>query len=431
LKSGGEKPVIPLLIFGILFLPMSFFSSQKASVRFGAVVEIGSGSVLVSIVRSDQNLAHPDIIWSKRECAPRRTTDDLLGSAKSVLTALMNAFLLIDSEGRKVLRTSYPGVSLINIQVSITAPWSYTITKVINYTQPEHFTITGGLIQSLMEAAQKKITEELKENELASDLGLTIMARATTDIEANDYKTLNPIGQISDSLTLTQVSAVAQAYLTDAILDLQLKVLPRAKLERYSFMLMFHCIIRDLHHQITEYCLIDITDEATEIGIVRGGILRYCTHTAFGISTIARDIAAALDLPYDEAQALLKEPYFSHARETMSDVKKSTLEKILVTYQEHVTGVFRETGDALSIPKTLFLHGNHQSEEFFISQIVAAAHAATASTHTVHLVSTELLTQSYTPEQKAALLTKTPDTAMLVAAQFFHKQHHCNDFIQV
>ena len=410
---------------------MSLFRSQSTTIRYGVVIEIGSGSVLVAIVKSNQASAHPEIIWSKREHAPRRNESNLATSAKGVMTALMNAMLLIEGEGKKTLAVLSPLATLNHIQVSISAPWSYTITKVINYNEEKAFIITATLLQSLMDAAQKKITEELKENELASDLGLTIMTRATTDIQANEYKIFDPVGQTAESLTLTQVSAVAQAYLTDAISDLHTKTLPKAAMERFSFMLMFHCIIRDIHHQMTEYCLIDITDEATEIGIVRGGILRYCTHTAKGINTIARDVAGALDIPTDEAYAFLTEPYHTHAISTLSATKLEKTNIILADYQADITALFHETGDTLSIPKTLFLHAGAQTEAFFSNQIESAAKAATNGTHTVHLVTAELLTDSYPREQKQQIQNPRTDTAILVAAQFFHKQHHCNDFIQV
>lgn len=410
---------------------MSLFHSTNTTVRYGVVIEIGSGSVLVSIIKSDQALLHPDCIWSKREYAPRRTESNLVMSAKNVMTSLMNAMLLVESEGKKVLKEHDPAAHLYHIQVSISAPWSYTITKVINYTEEAAFTITNGLLQGLMDAAQKKITEELHENELATDLGLTIMTRATTDIQVNGYKIANPVGQTGESVTLTQVSAVAQAYLTESISDLQEKILPKATVERFSFMLMFHCIIRDLHHQMTEYCLIDITDEATEIGIVRDGILRYCTHTITGTSSLARSIAEALAIPIDEAHALLSEPYHTRALATLTGPRLEKLTAIFTEYRKAITALLHETGDTLSIPKTVFLHGGSQAEDFFCRQIEQAAKDATNSTHTVHRVTAELITADYTTDDAKTELNPAVDTALLVAAQFFHKQHHCNDFIQV
>ncbi len=410
---------------------MKLFRSTESNVRFGVVIEIGSGSVLVSIVKSDFSQRHPDIIWAKREYATKQKNTDIATSAKGVMTALMNVMLLIEGDGQKALHAVQPGAKLTSVQVSISAPWSYTITKVINYSEEKPFVITPALLQKLMAVAEKKVVDELRENELASDLGLTIMTRATTDIQANEYKTSDPIGKTAETLTLTQVSAVAQEYLTAAITDLQKKVLPKASLERYSFMLMFHCITRDIHTQMTEYCLIDITNEATEIGVVRGGILRYCTHTTSGISTIARKISVALDIPHDEAHAFLREPYHSHVMESLTPTKSAVVAEILDEYKADITNLLHETGDSLSIPKTILLHGGQQTEAFFTSQIEAAAKNATGLTHTVHLVTAELLTKNYTEAECATLEQAAPDTALLVAAQFFHKQHHCNDFIQV
>ena len=410
---------------------MSLFSHADPTIRFGAVIEIGSGSVMASIVKSDRSKTSPEIIWSKREYATKRAESDTAVNAKAVITSLMNAILLLENDGTKLLRVRYPHTKITHVQVSMTAPWSYTITKVIGYEKETPFEITETLLTSLIEAAQKKINEELKENELANDLGLAVMTRATTDIQANDYKIEDPKGKIASSLTLTQVSAVAQTYLTDAVLDIKNKVFKHALLEQFSFMLMFHCIVREFNNQLSEYCLVDVTYEATEIGVVRGSILRYCTHTPIGISTLARTIATILNIPLAEAYAFLKEPYFSHAMESLKPEKRAQVEVVFDEYQNNLATLFKETGDTLSIPKILFMHGDNQTENFFSVQLTAAAKKATGSVHTVHKVSTELLTNNYNPDEKKALLTITDDTAMLVAAQFFHKQHHCNDFIQL
>jgi hypothetical protein len=49
---------------------MGFFGSNKNNIRYGALLDIGSGSVVASIVRSDETISNPEIIWSKREYRP-------------------------------------------------------------------------------------------------------------------------------------------------------------------------------------------------------------------------------------------------------------------------------------------------------------------------------------------------------------------------
>lgn len=410
---------------------MSLFSSKVSPIRIAAVFEIGSGSVLISIVRSDNSKVTPEVIWSKREYVPRSVNTTTETSVKNVVTSIMSVGLLLDGEGRRSLDQKYPKAKIGYIQITITSPWSFTVTKVINYSNKEPFLITEDLLLELQKAAEKKINDDLKEDELATARGLGILTRVTTDIEANDYTITSPIGQQTSTITLTQIAAAAPIYLIGVVTDISSKILPHLKPKCFSFMLMYYCIIRELFTDSTDYCLIDITFEATEIGIVRGGILRYCSNTPIGISTLARTVSRVLNLPIDEAYAFLKEPYHMRAMETLSLERKSQFKVIMDEYQNNIKKLFLESGDKLSIPKTIFLHGGHQVESFFADQINSAAVLATKSIHTVYQVTKELLTKHYTEAEKKALLTVTDDTAMLVAAQFFHKQQHMSDFIQI
>ena len=410
---------------------MSLFKANISPIRIGAVFEIGSGSVMISIVRSDSTKIAPEIIWSKREYVPRRVNATTQTSVKNVVTSIMSAGLLLDGEGRKTLEQRYPKTKIEYIQITITAPWSFTITKIISYRNAEPFFITEDLLEELQKAAGKKINEDLKEDTLATERGLDILTRVTTDIQANDYTITSPLGQKTSTINLTQVAAAAPTYLISVINDINKKILPRLKPKCFSFMLMYYCIIREIYTDISDYCLIDITFEATEIGIVRGGILRYCSNTPIGISTLARTVANVLNLPIDEAYAFLKEPYHTRALETLTADRKAQFTVIMDEYQNNIKRLFLESGDKLSIPKTIFLHGGHQVESFFVTQVNSSAVLATKTQHTVHQVTKELLTSNYTEAEKKALLTITDDTAMLVAAQFFHTQQHMSDFIQI
>ena len=74
--------------------------------------------------------------------------------------------------------------------------------------------------------------------------------------------------------------------------------------------------------------------------------------------------------------------------------KLASVAVVFDEYQNNLAKLFTETGDTLSIPKILFMHGDHQTEAFFGRQLEAAAKKATNSTHAVHGVSSELLTKN-------------------------------------
>lgn len=392
---------------------MKLFSSSSGS-RIGVIVDIGSASVLVAIVESDKGAKAPKIIWSHREHLALRTDNDLEQLARNVITAFMNASLLLESSGRKVLAQVLGSATAPNyLSVTVAAPWSYTVTKTITYATDEAFTINTELVKELERTAEQKIMHELKENDVMTDLGLSIVTKSTIAILANGYPIKTAYSARANSLALSRTSAVIQKYLADSITEFREKMLPRATLHQASFMLGYFSVIRALYPTLTEYCLVDITYEATEIGVVREGVLQYCTHTPYGAFSLARDIAEVQGIPLGEAYGRLT------AQNLIVAETKKEVQTIYKNYETRLTELFNETGDALSIPKTVLLHNNLDTEEFFAERLRIAAANATRGQHHIIPVSQELIT-SYYDEAATADLRTRHDTALLVSAQFFH-----------
>lgn len=402
---------------------MGFFSLGQNKIRYGVLIDIGSGSVLVSIIASDPAKTYPDIIWSKREYTPLRHINQVADSAKSVMTSLMNVLMTLDSEGRKTFFEKTGQHKLHNIQVAISAPWSYTVTKTISYQNNEEFEVSFTLIEELLRTAQQKAQEEMLENEKVNNLGLEIVARTTIQVMANGYPVEITGKQKALSLKVAEASAVVQEYLIKAIDDLQEKVFPSTNLKKYSFMLPYFYIIRDLNSTTSEYCLIDVTYESTEIGIVRDGVLNYCTHTPYGSFSIAREISNTLSVPLAEAYGYLCNQDFSSYIIKYTEKQKKEIEQIIESYRMHLAEIFKETGDSLSIPKRIYLHSDLKTESFFNKQIAEAATLATGAQHAVYDVTTELLTKHYPNDISNALKASEQDTALLISAQFFHSLH--------
>ncbi len=409
---------------------MKLFSTHSGDRRIGATIEIGSGSVAVAVVVSEPTKRHPHIVWAKREFATLSADYDFARSIKSMLTSLMNSMMALDGDGRAALEATYPGTHIKTLQVSISAPWAYTISKIVEYESETPFVITETLINTLVEKANEETIAVLRESEKEHNSGLTIMTRATTDITGNGYHTLDPVGQTASSITLTQVSAVAQKLITTAVDDLKARMFARTSLERYSTMLIFHSTIRGIYPEMTEYCLVDLTYEATELAIIRDGVLQYTTHTHVGINTLIRNLAIRLDTPEADAESLFRRVFEADTLEVLTEKEQKVFETLLGEYQSALEELFHETGDSLSIPKILFLHSSYQHERFFDNYITAAAKAATSSSHTVHTLSHELMLTRFTGDSKVDLIKRNIDTGVLMAAQFFHKQLDTNNFTQ-
>ncbi|MCA9365777.1 hypothetical protein KC723_02690 [Candidatus Kaiserbacteria bacterium] len=403
--------------------------SKKPKVRNGVVVDIGSGSVLVSIVRSDPNQSAPEIIWSKREFLPLKTSENIDQTANHVTGVFMKTMLYVEGEGRKVLQSVYPNEKLTDLQVAISAPWSYTITKTISYTDKKEFIITDEMINELVETAEEKTTNELHESEITNSLGLTVMNKITTNILANGYPTIKPDNQKATKVALSHISAVAQEILITTINETRNKIIPKVPSQLFSFMLVYFYVVRELYPAYTDYCLVDITNEATEMGVVRDGSLQYCTHIPTGVATLAKAIANKAGIPVEEVMSYFRnQESFLIALDKNSKLNK-VYNEIIKKYEEDVMGLFMETGDALSIPKTIFIHTDALTETFFNEHIVKAGHLATKINHNVVNISQKVLTKYYSEKQIETIKKKNIDTALLLSANFFHNHKFGGNFM--
>ncbi len=396
--------------------------------RYALIVDIGSGSVLVSIIESVSGESHPTIIWSHREQAPLKKLDSIHQSAKGVMSALVNACMKADSEGRKVLYEHNISAKLVVMQVAISAPWSYTVTKTVNYKSEEPFMVTDDMIGELLHSAQSTVDTEIKEHETVSNLGLTAITRSTMSLMTNGYRVANPEGEKAISIELAEATVVAQQYLIDAILEMHNKLFPTTKIQIMSFILMLHSTLRTLAPRADELCLIDVTYEATEIGIVRDGVLRYSTHTPFGIFSLAREISEITNVPLHEAFAGLKSGSIDSITKDLLPEKVQTVEKVLDVYTDKIASLFHETGDTLSIPKRLALHVDHGAEPLFADLVKNASKRATHIDHSILSVSGELIDEAYRGELVKHVGSMCNDTALAVNAAFFHTEKHESTF---
>lgn len=396
------------------------FLQNKAAERFGVVIDIGSGSALVSLVASKPNEAEPTILWNKREVASLRNIESLHESSKSVMTALVNVLLEFETGGRQALRAYNPKATITEVQCSIAAPWSYTVTKNINYKQEEAFTITEELLKELVTAAKKKTDLELKEKEIVRELGLTVASRATLHTLVNGYLVDTLINREAKDLSLIHTSVVVHSYLIETLKDIHQKMFPKARLDIFSYALLLHCVANEIAPQNSNVCLVDVTYEATEMSIVRDGVIVYVTHTPFGMYSLAREIADITKLPLVEALKHLQSEEPLSLLKTLPAGQQRDITKLIDSYTESITSLFLETGDDLSIPRHIVLHAE-QMDVPFLREVLNKAVKRVLKSDPVITDATTILLDNVKNAGKEA----PNDTAMIVAARFFHKGDHC------
>jgi len=388
---------------------MSFFHSEVLNETCGVVVDIGSGSVGVAIVTSVQDTDQYEVIWSHREHMLIKDVTDEKALQKDIQTTIVNAFLELGGSGMTTLRSMEKPLKIHSLQVAVSAPWAFTVTKNIHFEDEITFIVTKKIIEDLIATATNDTSNVFDEQALVQSIDLEKIAETTVRVQLNGYDTKHPIGNSAHSIDLSHISQLVQNHIPPLITQLQEKILPKTTASSYSFMYMYYQVLRHLHPDTTEVCLVDITNEATEIGIVRDDVLLFVTHIPVGMYSLARELSIICNISKEEAYAVLKNGADITALYGEKNAEK--IEALYTVYQEQIAELFMHTADSLSIPSTLFLHTSKNTEDFFGYHIKKAAENCTKNTHFVHNFTSQIL-------GKRSL----EDTALAVSIHYFHKK---------
>jgi cell division ATPase FtsA len=381
------------------------FAFPKSGRRTTIAVDIGSSSAGVAIVSSDSD-NNKEIIWNHREYVLIHDDVSEKKQQASIKTAIVNAFLELSHSGLKALKTSGHDESISEVQTLYSAPWSYTLSKTITLKDEHPFEITEDTIKELLTAAKKQSKLTFATSKMTEVLGLTITHGDVIDIKINDYSITDPVGQEGRKVSLTYLETAISETVKEAVTDTVQKLFPKTPSTNYSFMYAFYLTMKNLQPNTSETCLIDVTGEATEIGIVREDILKHTSFSPAGTYSISRALATNTGITKEEAYSYMKDS----PDEIAERVPKRAYEKVSDTikeYEQKITDLFRRTGDELTVPKTIFLHTDARTESFFIDTLSRAASAATDKKYTIHPITAKIMGE-----------TETDDTAMLLGIDF-------------
>lgn len=380
------------------------FLKRHNPVLYGVVIDIGSGSVGAAIVASGTDSAVPNIIWSAREHFPERSKITFQHAEKDIEIAVRKVFQICGTAGIKALLTHDARARIARVQVSIAAPWAYTIMKTVGISHNEVFTVSDEILEGMIKKADAEVNAEFKngENSIFKDLVLT--SNTTMAIHINGYTAENAVGKSAQALKVTRLFGLTYASLAAVVEDAARRTFPNAELRVHPFMHLYYTIFKTMHRGASEVCLIHVTGEATEIGIIRENVLMHASYTPYGVRTIMREITDVCSVPMREAAAHIRE------NDLMATERQSLeVAAVLELYETNVAELFSRVGDTLSIPRRILVHADPQTETFFIDRIMRAAKQATIGDFIAHPLASQYFNGS-----------PADDSALLLSAHAFH-----------
>lgn len=397
---------------------MLFWGKKHTEAQYGALVDISSGSIGIAILLSDPQKALPQIVYVERlpfRQTAHHTIRDILDTRR-VREALLSASLTLSSDGMAVLQRSDEHARISKIFVTCSAPWAQTIARNAQYNTDTNFKVTKSIISDLVTSVEQDVLTH-STNSQDEEIPYRIVERATVDITLNEYAVTRPFGLIGKSLTLSHVMGLIPQDLLSAIEEVHEKVFPQAIVQAHTSMLVAYCVLQDIFPNTHTACVIDVTGESTEFGLIEKNLLIANSYVPSGINTILRATAKSHGIPLADLERQLSE----YTPEVCND--STPLGSALVAYRTDVVNEIKRIQEHRSFPKEIILIVSPQFQESFTRIITDAFGEIRDENHSIALLP-DITTSSLMPAESS-------DPYIALSARFFHKLHGCTDISDV
>lgn len=386
---------------------MFHFGSRGGAPLYGAILDIGSGSIGIAIVESNPARALPTIIYTNR--IPMRAGVD--GDARRAREAVLSATLTLSQDGLTALRSYNKHAKIGRMLATCGSPWSYTVARTVSYEDDEPFKVTKTLLHDLAESAEGEILSQVRSNTSAAHF--EVVERATLDIAVNDYVVQDPTHQTGTVCSLSHMVGLIPADLRAGLNEVQEKLFPGITLTIHTYLLANYCVLRDLYPKTPAFTIIDVASETTEIGIVENNLLVENTHIEAGTSSFVRSVAETTGSPESDVESIIAGAGKNHR------IDQDELQSEARAYIETVSTSLTTASEHRSLPHELVVTARPPYTKFFKDMLNEAFQTAAGTEPHVITLEHSLLHE--------VIPGVIPDTHLALDARFFHKLHGCGE----
>ncbi len=390
---------------------MFLLKRNESDMLYGVLFDISSGSVGVSIVASHVGDRLPKILYAHRTgMRVSSLTNRKEENVRRIREALFSSALLVSQNGLQALTEHYPDAKITKLYVTCSSPWSYTVARNVHYENDESFKITEGILQDLIQSAEDEILSHLRNISVINEEGFEIVERATVDIAVNEYPVSNPLSLQGKILDLSHVIGAIPKDILIAIHEVQDKLFPNTELRAHTYMLIMYCVLRDILPTVHSLCIIDITAEATEFGIVEHNLLTENLSVPFGSGSFARHAAKTSERPIAD---ILTQVHENNNPET------SLLSETVLEYKNKIQEALTDLLSRRMIPADIVITAQKEEQAFF-KKIVEEAVRQVRTTETRFIeIDSHIIDEIDMGAES--------DSYLALGARFFHKLHGCGE----
>ncbi len=386
---------------------------HHAPLPYILVLDIGSGSVGVSIAEIERGEKKPLIIYTYRallRVVKKKSHDEFIRVLKE---ALLEATLDFSSNGMKRLAEHDSQGSIDTIHVVYGSPWSELVARHIYVEKDEPIRVTDELIRTIVDQAEKQAATAAHEMTIFEDSGLLVIKKDIVDVKLNGYSVHEFIGQKCISIELTLLAELVPQTVRDAMQESEKNLLAHAHVsEHTSAKILAHCS-RKIYANTDDTLVVEISGEATECAIVKQGVVYENFFTLFGMHTFERQLANTLGTIPEEARSHLRD----YATNTSHQEVETAVQTIRTSYKEDFLKLLLSVESKYTLPQRIVVRIDPLYREMYCT-LIEEIYSSLKTDYKFFAIDDQLVDQfvEYADDVEH-------DEPAALAALFFHTEH--------
>ncbi len=337
---------------------MSFFGfTKKCRDSYSLVFNIGSGSISGGIIKFTEK-AGVDMVYYQKESIPFQLEISIpkhLELMKSTLDILANK---IQSEGLKKLNLNTgKNIRISKVFYAFSSPWSISQTKTIRIKESKPFKVTDIYLNHIIEEQEKQFQTDIAKNG-------KIIENKIIQVKINDYVINDFNNKLAKNLELSVFLTVVPEEILQIVDDAVSKTFHLKDIYCHSSALATFSVIRNLFPQKEDFISIDISEEITDISVIKDNIITSNVSIPFGRNHFIRELSIVLNVSEEIADSMVN-MHNTKDNDELAAMKLSVaMDKAAVNWFTKILSVLDSLKEKIYVPESIFLIANNDLANF-------------------------------------------------------------------
>ncbi|HEY4505389.1 MAG TPA: hypothetical protein VJG67_01745 [Candidatus Paceibacterota bacterium] len=364
---------------------LSFLGRKKEGVSL--LIDIGNGSITGAFVLFSEG-KKPKFLYSLKKTFT-------VSEKPNALRLIDGMSLLLDSLIEIMVKEEPQKIH--SVVVSLSSPWFIIKTKEIKISEKAPYTVTAGFLNEILSEEEKLfISEIITSLDSEEEKDFVVVEKSIIHSKINGYPVSDIIGKKTKTFEANLSMSAVSRSIEEKIVSIISKNthLSRDKILMRTFPTVLFSTIRDNFAKESDFILMDITGEITDIMVINNDVIVKMASFPLGRNFVIRQISKALSISTEIALSDISMYIKNKTHKESSNNIQGVLENIEKEWAIYLEDTLNSLSEDMVFPRTLYITTNSDTAPIFIEFLKLPKSDTTSefrkNTNIIHINSSSL-----------------------------------------